>query len=203
MWPQLLNYMANFFLAAPLYSLFGSFVCFWNYRQISLTPGEDKFIISKNFHPFILPWQRYFIEEGKFQNTKRFWIFLKQVASLVVVSYPKDQNDKWTRLRVFIESTGAGTKYRKQLTRQQVKDHPVQNFHRDLSSLRVFIELTGAGAIGKALAFFQIQNMGNNSRVNKSRIIWFKNMNSFLYIVVFCQHFVKNWRGEKSAVKVT
>ena len=106
-------------------------------------------------------------------------------------------------LRVFIESTGAGTKYRKQLRRQQVKDHPVQNFHRDLSSLRVFIELTGAGAIGKALAFFQIQNIGNNSRVNKSRIIWFKNMNSFLYIVVFCQHFVKNWRGEKSAVKVT
>ena len=106
-------------------------------------------------------------------------------------------------LRVFIEPTGAGTKDRKQLTRQQVKDHPVQNFHRDLSSLRVFIELTGAGAIGKALAFFQIQNIGNNSRVNKSRIIWFKNMNSFLYIVVFCQHFVKNWRGEKSAVKVT
>ena len=67
-------------------------------------------------------------------------------------------------------STGAGTKYRKQLTRQQVKDHPVQNFHRDLSSLRVFIELTGAGAIGKALAFFKIQNIRNNFRVNKSRI---------------------------------
>ena len=37
--------------------------------------------------------------------------------------------------------------------------------------LRVFIGLTGAGAIGKTLAFFQIQNIGNNSRVNKSRII--------------------------------
>ena len=37
--------------------------------------------------------------------------------------------------------------------------------------LRKFIELTGAGAIAKALAFFQIQNMGNNSCVNKSRII--------------------------------
>ena len=35
----------------------------------------------------------------------------------------------------------------------------------------MFIELTGAGAIGKELAFFQIQNMGNNSRVNKSRIV--------------------------------
>ena len=74
-------------------------------------------------------------------------------------------------LRVFIESTGAGTKDRKQLTRQQVRDHPVQNFHRDLSSLRVFIELTGARAIGKALAFFQIQNIRNNSRVNKSGIV--------------------------------
>ena len=94
----ILNSTDNFFLAATLCSLFGSFVCFWNYRQISLTPGEDKFIISKNFHPFILPWQRYFIEEGNFQNTKHFWIFLKQLASLVVISYPKDQNDKWTRL---------------------------------------------------------------------------------------------------------
>ena len=36
---------------------------------------------KKNFHPFILPWQRYFIEEGNFQNTKHFWIFLKQLAS--------------------------------------------------------------------------------------------------------------------------
>ena len=35
----------------------------------------------------------------------------------------------------------------------------------------MFIELTGTGAIGKALAFFQIQNIGNNSLVNKSRII--------------------------------
>ena len=106
-------------------------------------------------------------------------------------------------LRVFNESTGAGTKYRKQLTRQQVKDHPVQNFHRDLSSLRVFIELTGAGAICKALAFFQIQNIRNNSRVNKSRIFLSENTNSFLHIVVFCQHFVKNRRGEKSAAKMT
>ena len=39
-----LNSTANFFLAAPLCSLFGSFMCFLNYRQISLTPGEDKFI---------------------------------------------------------------------------------------------------------------------------------------------------------------
>ena len=37
--------------------------------------------------------------------------------------------------------------------------------------LKVFIELTGAGAIGKGRVFFQIQNIGNNSRVNKSRII--------------------------------
>ena len=63
--------------------------------------------------------------------------------------------------------------------------------------LKVFIELAGAGAIGNALAFFQILNIEDNSRVNKSRIIWFKNMNSFLYIVVFCQHFVRNWRGVK------
>ena len=69
--------------------------------------------------------------------------------------------------------------------------------------LRVFIDLAGAGALGKALAFIQILKIGNNSRVNMSKIIWFNNMNSFLYIVVFCQHFVENWRGEKSAVKVT
>ena len=37
--------------------------------------------------------------------------------------------------------------------------------------LRLFIDLAGAGTIGKALEFFQIQNIGNNSRVNKSRII--------------------------------
>ena len=38
--------------------------------------------------------------------------------------------------------------------------------------LRVFIELAGAGAIGKALAFFQILNIDTkHSRVNKSRII--------------------------------
>ena len=37
--------------------------------------------------------------------------------------------------------------------------------------LRVFIELTGAGVIGDALAFFQILNIGNNLRVNKSRVI--------------------------------
>ena len=41
----ILNSMASFFLAALLCSLFGSFVCFLNFSQISLTPGEDKFII--------------------------------------------------------------------------------------------------------------------------------------------------------------
>ena len=51
----------------------------------------------------------------------------------------------------------------------------------------------------QALSFFQILKERKNSRVDKSRIIWFKNMNSFLYIV----QFVKNWRGGKSAVKVT
>ena len=40
-----LNSTDNFFLAAPLCFLFGSFVCFLNYRPISLTPGEYKFII--------------------------------------------------------------------------------------------------------------------------------------------------------------
>ena len=68
---------------------------------------------------------------------------------------------------------------------------------------KVFVELAGAGAIGKALSFFQILNESKNSRLDRSRIIWLKNMNGFLYIKVFCQHFVKNWRGEKSAVKVT
>ena len=58
-----------------------------------------------------------------------------------------------------------------------------------LASLAAFVELTGAGAIGKALSFFQILNIGKNSRVGKSNIISFKNMNSFLYIEVFCQHF--------------
>ena len=67
----------------------------------------------------------------------------------------------------------------------------------------MFVELAGTGAIGKALSFFQILNKSKNSRVDRSRIIRFKNMNSFLYIVVFCQHLVKNWRGGKSAVKMT
>ena len=66
-----------------------------------------------------------------------------------------------------------------------------------LASLAAFVELAGAGAIGKALSFFQILNIGKNSRVDKSKIISFKNTNSFLYIVVFCQHFVKNWRRKK------
>ena len=52
-----------------------------------------------------------------------------------------------------------------------------------------FIEFEGAGTIGKALSFFQILNIGKNWRVDKSKIISFKNMISFLYIVVFCQHF--------------
>ena len=63
--------------------------------------------------------------------------------------------------------------------------------------LRLFIDLAGAGATGKALAFFQMLNVGNNSRVNKSKIIWFNNMNSFLYIAVFCQHFVKTEEAKK------
>ena len=51
----------------------------------------------------------------------------------------------------------------------------------------------------QARSFFQILKERKNARVDKSRIIWFKNMNSFLYIV----QFVKNWGGGKSAVKVT
>ena len=51
----------------------------------------------------------------------------------------------------------------------------------------------------QARSFFQILKERKNARVDKSRIIWFKNMNSFLYIA----QFVKNWTGEKSAVKVT
>ena len=69
-------------------------------------------------------------------------------------------------------------------------------------SRRLFVELAGAGAIGKALSFFQILNKSKNSRVDKSRIIWFKNMNSFLYIVVFCQHFVKTGEAEKVLLRL-
>ena len=60
-----------------------------------------------------------------------------------------------------------------------------------LASLAAFVELAGAGATGKALSFFQILNIGKNSRVDKSKIISFKNIISFLYSVVFCQHFAR------------
>ena len=63
--------------------------------------------------------------------------------------------------------------------------------------LKVFIKLAGAGAIRNALAFFQVLNMEDNSRVNKSRNIWFKDMNSFLYIVVFCQCNI-SWETEEA-----
>ena len=46
-----------------------------------------------------------------------------------------------------------------------------QNLDFDAFAVIVFIELAGAGAIGNALAFFQILNIEDNSRVNKSRII--------------------------------
>ena len=49
-----MNSMANFFLAALLFMrLLRMFLKL--HSQISLTPGEDKFIIKKNRYPFILP----------------------------------------------------------------------------------------------------------------------------------------------------
>ena len=51
----------------------------------------------------------------------------------------------------------------------------------------MFVELVGAGVIGKALSFFPILNKSKTSRVDRSRIIRFKNMR----------------RGGKSAVQVT
>ena len=42
-----------------------------------------------------------------------------------------------------------------------------------LASLAAFVELAGAGTIGRALSFFQILNIGKNSRVDKSKIISF------------------------------
>ena len=90
------NSMANFFLAALLCSLFGSFVCFLNFCQISLTPGEDKFFILKTFILLSCHDNDILLKKAisRIPNVSEFC--LKQLASLVVISFPKDQNDKWT-----------------------------------------------------------------------------------------------------------
>ena len=90
--------MANFVLAALLFTRL--LRMFFKFQSDFTDAGRRQihYLKKKKVHPFILPWQRYFIEEGNFQNTKRFWIFFKKkLASLVVISFPKDQNDKWTR----------------------------------------------------------------------------------------------------------
>ena len=88
----ILNSNANFFSAALLCSLFGFFVCFLNFSQISLTPGEDKFIIlKKTFILLSCHGNDILLKKAISRIPNDF--FLKQLTSLVVISFPKDQVD--------------------------------------------------------------------------------------------------------------
>ena len=78
-------------LAALLCSLFGPFVCFLNFSHISLTPREDKFLLSCHNNDILLK------KAISRKPNVSVEFFLKQLASLVVISFRRDQNDKWTR----------------------------------------------------------------------------------------------------------
>ena len=98
--------MANFFLAALLCSLFGSFVCSLNFSQILLTPEEDKFIIKKKkkkkkLSSFYLAMTTIFYWRGQFPEYQTFLnFFLNDYLPWLLFYFPKDQNDKWTRLKI-------------------------------------------------------------------------------------------------------
>ena len=70
----MMNSMANFFLAALL---FMRLLRMFFKLQSDFTDAGRRQIhyLKKKRSPFILPWQRYFIEEGNFQNTRSSWIF--------------------------------------------------------------------------------------------------------------------------------
>ena len=71
-------------------------------------------------------------------------------------------------------------------------------------------QLACAGAIGHARVFLGRLWMRlmhaiyiNKTGMNKLRIIWFKIINIFLYILAFWQHLVLNWRAGKSTSSAT
>ena len=86
----ILNSMANFFLAALLCSLFVCFVCFFKLQSDFTDAGRRQIHLSCHDNDMLLK-----KPISRISNFSEF--FLTQLASLVIISFPKDQNDKWTR----------------------------------------------------------------------------------------------------------
>ena len=86
----ILNSMANFFLAALLCSLFVCFVRFFKLQSDFTDAGRRQIHLSCHDNDMLLK-----KPISRISNFSEF--FLTQLASLVIISFPKDQNDKWTR----------------------------------------------------------------------------------------------------------
>ena len=93
----MMNSMANFFLAALL---FMRLLRMFFKLQSDFTDAGRRQIhyLKKNVLPLSCRDNDILLKKAISRIPKVPEFFFKQLASLVVISFPKDQNDKWTRL---------------------------------------------------------------------------------------------------------
>ena len=93
----MMNSMANFFLAALL---FMRLLRMFFKLQSDFTDAGRKQIhyLKKTFTLLSCHDNDILLKKAISRIPKVPEFFFKQLASLVVISFPKDQNDKWTRL---------------------------------------------------------------------------------------------------------